>query len=81
VFSLERIAAGKPSDVSLAAAIAAISQARRGFYQAAKADIGVDAGRLPEAYEWQLSKAGSVIDDLGDLNWFEHMSVPSAGAD
>jgi hypothetical protein len=77
-FRLQRLAYGKTSDMSLSEAIAAISQARRTFYEAAKSDIGIDIGGAPEAYEWQLSKAGSAIDATGDLNWFEHMTVQPA---
>ena len=49
------------------------SQARRKFHEVAKADIGVDVGRMPEAYEWQLSKPGIAIDASGELNWFEQV--------
>lgn len=71
VFRLERLAYGKPVDLPLAAAIDAISQARRNFYGAAKRDIGIDIGASPEAYEWQLSKTTDLgLDDVGDPTWY-----------
>jgi hypothetical protein len=70
VFRLERLAHGKPVDVPLAAAIEAISQARRNFYEAAKGDIGIDVGASADAYEWQLSKTTDLGLDDGDPTWY-----------
>ena len=56
VFRLMRIACGQTSDMSWAAAVTAAGQARQRFYEAAKRDIGVAAGRTTEAYEWQMAK-------------------------
>lgn len=56
VFRLQRIASGASVDLSWAQAVEAASQARRGFYEAAKRDIGIAVGDAPESYEWQLSK-------------------------
>jgi hypothetical protein len=53
---LQRIASGMPTDMTWAQAIAAVSKARRGFYEAAKADVGIAVGKSPETYEWQLTK-------------------------
>ncbi|MBC6447979.1 hypothetical protein [Actinokineospora xionganensis] len=56
VFKLQRIASGVDVESSWADAVGAVSRARRGFYEAAKADIGIKVGDAPESYEWQLSK-------------------------
>ncbi|MEA5359154.1 hypothetical protein VA596_06360 [Amycolatopsis sp., V23-08] len=55
-FRLQRIAAGAEVELSWADAIAAASKARRRFYEAAKADIGIAIGDLPESYEWQIGR-------------------------
>jgi hypothetical protein len=68
VFSLERLAYGEPTEVSLREAVKEISQARRHFYEAAKRDIGVEIGDAPETYEWQLSK---MIENADGLNWYK----------
>ena len=67
-FSLERLAYGEPTEVSLKEAVKAIGQARRHFYEAAKRDIGVEIGDAPETYEWQLSK---MIENADGLNWYK----------
>lgn len=56
VFRLQRIASGVDVDSNWADAVGAVSRARRGFYEAAKADIGITVGDAPESYEWQLAK-------------------------
>lgn len=56
VYPLQRIASGAEAELSWADAIEAASQARRGFYEAAKQDLGITVGDAPETYEWQLSK-------------------------
>jgi hypothetical protein len=56
VFRLQRIASGLEVEVSWAEAVEATSRSRRGFYEAAKRDIGIAVGDVPESYEWQLSK-------------------------
>jgi hypothetical protein len=53
-FRLQRIASGIDVGITWAQAITAASKARRGFYEAAKADIGIAIGGSPENYEWQL---------------------------
>jgi hypothetical protein len=50
-------------EMTWAQAIAAASKARRGFYEAAKADVGIAIGKSPETYEWQLAKLVSLDDD------------------
>ncbi|MGH3864493.1 hypothetical protein [Actinokineospora sp.] len=56
VFRLQRIASGVDVESSWGDAVGAVSRARRGFYEAAKADIGITVGDAPESYEWQLAK-------------------------
>lgn len=56
VFKLQRIASGVDVESNWGDAVRAVSRARRGFYEAAKADIGITVGDAPESYEWQLSK-------------------------
>ena len=55
-FLLEWMALGRGGDLSWDEALQAVSQARRGYYEAAKADLGISIGSAPEAYEWQLAK-------------------------
>lgn len=55
-FRLQRIASGAETDLSWSEAIDAVSKARRGFYEAAKADIGIAIGDVPESYEWQIGR-------------------------
>ena len=55
-FRLEWMALGRGGDMSWDEALQAVSQARRGYYEAAKADLGISIGGAPEAYEWQLAK-------------------------
>jgi hypothetical protein len=55
-FRLEWMALGRGSDMSWGDAIEAVSQTRRAYYEAAKADLGISIGSAPEAYEWQLAK-------------------------
>ncbi|MDS0132023.1 MULTISPECIES: hypothetical protein [unclassified Amycolatopsis] len=55
-FRLQRIATGAEADLPWAEAIEAVSKARRRFYEAAKADIGIAVGDLPESYEWQIGR-------------------------
>jgi len=54
--------AGLPA-LTWAQAIAAASKARRGFYESAKADVGIAVGESPETYEWQLTKLVPVDGD------------------
>ena len=56
VTRLQRIASGIDVGMAWPQAIAAASTARRHFYEAAKADIGIAIGASPETYEWQLTK-------------------------
>lgn len=56
VTRLQRIASGVATGMTWAQAIAAASKARRGFYEAAKADVGIAIGESLETYEWQLAK-------------------------
>ena len=65
-FRLEWIALGRASDASWDEAIEATSQARRVYYQAAKADLGISVGSEPEAYEWQLAKMTKAITETTD---------------
>ena len=60
-FRLEWIALGRASDASWDEAVEATSQARRVYYQAAKADLGISAGSEPEDYEWQLAKMTKAV--------------------
>lgn len=53
---LQRIASGADAGMTWPEAIAAVSTARRRFYEAAKADIGITIGASPETYEWQMTK-------------------------
>jgi hypothetical protein len=55
-FRLQWIAMGRGSDMPGDEAIGAVSRARRAYYEAAKADLGISIGSTPEAYEWQLAK-------------------------
>jgi hypothetical protein len=64
VTRLQRIASGVEAGMTWAQAIAAASKARRGFYEAAKSDIGIAIGESPETYEWQLTKLVPVDDGL-----------------
>jgi hypothetical protein len=66
-FRLEWIALGRASDASWDEAIEATSQARRAYYQAAKADLGVSPGSEPEVYEWQLAKMAKAAAKARDL--------------
>ncbi|RSM36091.1 hypothetical protein DMA12_41670 [Amycolatopsis balhimycina DSM 5908] len=55
-FRLQRIASGREVELSWSEAIDAVSKARRRFYEAAKADIGIALGDVPESYDWQISR-------------------------
>jgi hypothetical protein len=55
-FRLEWMALGRKSDMTWDEAVEAVSRARRAYYEAAKADLGIGIGSEPEAYEWQLAK-------------------------
>lgn len=56
VWRIMRIACGQTSDLSWREAIEGAGLARRRFYEAAKADLGVDIGESAEVYEWQMGK-------------------------
>ncbi|MFC0430793.1 hypothetical protein [Kutzneria buriramensis] len=68
VFRLQRIAAGARVEVTWTEAVEAASLARRGFYEAAKRDVGIAVGDAPESYEWQLTKLvrGRGVSDSDD---------------
>lgn len=68
VFRLQRIASGASVEVTWTEAVEAASRARRGFYEAAKRDLGIAIGDAPESYEWQLTKLvrGRTDGDSGD---------------
>jgi hypothetical protein len=53
---LQRIASGTETELPWSEAVDAVSKARRRFYEAAKADIGIALGDVPESYRWQLSR-------------------------
>lgn len=55
-FRLQRVASGAEIGMAWAEAVDAVSKARRRFYEAAKADIGIAIGDLPESYEWQVGR-------------------------
>jgi hypothetical protein len=63
VFRLQRIASGADAGIGWPQAIATASKARRRFYEAAKADIGIAIGAAPESYEWQLAKLVPVTEE------------------
>lgn len=60
-FRLDRMALGRQSDMAWDEAVEAVSRARRAYYEAAKADLGIGIGSEPEAYEWQLAKMTKAI--------------------
>ena len=55
-FRLMRLACGQTSDMTWPEAIKKTGRARRNFYVAAKADLGVAVAESSDAYEWQMSK-------------------------
>jgi hypothetical protein len=48
-------------------AIEATSQARRAYYQASKADLGIGAGSASQAYEWQLAEVAKASAEAHSL--------------
>jgi hypothetical protein len=77
VFRLQRIASGAEVKVSWVEAVEAASRARRGFYEAAKQDLGIAVGDAPESYEWQLSK---LVRGHTDGNSGNRAEVQDSGA-
>jgi hypothetical protein len=56
VFLLVRIASGLPSEIAWIDAVETASRARRRFYEAARADLGIATTASAERFEWQLAR-------------------------
>ncbi|MEV0062061.1 hypothetical protein [Nocardia sp. NPDC050718] len=67
-FRLQLIATGRISDVPWARAVEEASQARRGFYEVVRKDIGLAIRGSSQSYEWQLAR-------------FLQLSSPSGGTE
>jgi hypothetical protein len=53
---LQVLAMGTPDDAAWSAAIEAISQARRGFYEAVRRELRIPVAGSTDVFEWQMPK-------------------------